>query len=66
MDIIINDEPRYFDGELLLSELLEQLGLAGKFVAVELNRNVISHKRYAETPLKNDDRLEIVTLVGGG
>jgi len=51
---------------MTIAELLEVIGLAGKFVAVERNLEVVSYTKYDEVTLADGDRLEIVTLVGGG
>jgi sulfur carrier protein len=48
-----------------VADLLQQLG-APRFVAVELNLEVIPRARHAETILKDGDKIELVTLVGGG
>lgn len=66
MKLIINDESREIPEKTTIAELIEQLGLAGKFVAVERNREVVSYKRFTETVLAEGDVLEVVTLVGGG
>ena len=66
MKLKINGEDRAVGDGITLAELLEQLELAGKYVAVERNREVISFRTYAETILAEGDCLEIVTLVGGG
>ena len=66
MQVSINGEVKELKDGLLVSELLEQLELKGKFVAVERNRNVVSYKDYDKTVLCDNDQLEIVTLVGGG
>ncbi len=66
MTITLNGEARTVPDGITLAELIEQLGLAGKFVAVERNKEVVSFRSYAETTLADGDRLEIVTLVGGG
>jgi sulfur carrier protein len=49
-----------------ITELLEAMGLKGKFVAVERNLEVVSYTKYDKVTLADGDRLEIVTLVGGG
>lgn len=49
-----------------LDQLLEELGLAGQAVAVELNKGVVPKKDHARTDLHEGDVLELVTLVGGG
>ena len=66
MKLKINGEERTVSEGTTLAELLEQLELTGKYVAVERNREVVSFRVYAETVLAEGDCLEIVTLVGGG
>jgi len=66
MQLIINGETREFANAMTIGQLLEIIGLGGKFVAVERNLEVVSYTKYAETTLADGDRLEIVTLVGGG
>jgi sulfur carrier protein len=46
--------------------LLAELGLAGRPVAVERNREIVPRARHPETELADGDRLELVTFVGGG
>jgi len=46
--------------------LIGELGLAGKPVAVERNREVVPRAQHASTVLAPGDRLEVVTFVGGG
>lgn len=66
MEIIVNGESRQVAEGATIAELLATLSLTGKFVAVELNREVIPRPRHGEQRLSSGDRLEIVTLVGGG
>jgi sulfur carrier protein len=66
LDIQINGEPRRFESQLDVFELLKQLELAGKKVAVERNGEIVPRSRYAATRLTDGDRLEIVVAVGGG
>ena len=51
---------------LTLAALIETLNMKSDRVAVELNREIIPRDRWPETPLKENDRLEIVHFVGGG
>ena len=62
----INDSPRDVPDALSLAGLIEHLGMKSDRVAVELNRDIVPRARWAETPLKDGDRLEIVHFVGGG
>jgi len=66
MRLFINGEEKNFADPLSLAQLIEQLGMKGDRVAVELNREIISRAQWPDTPLKNGDRLEIVHFVGGG
>lgn len=49
-----------------LADLVRELDLSGKPIAVERNREVVPKVRFHETSLHEGDRLEIVSLVGGG
>jgi thiamine biosynthesis protein ThiS len=53
-------------GEFTLTVLIESLGMKSDRVAVELNRDIVPRDRWAQTRLKDGDRLEIVQFVGGG
>jgi sulfur carrier protein len=66
MKIFVNDQPCETTDGCTVAALLEQLGLSGKPVAVEVNLQLVPRQRHAEHVLAGDDRLEIVTLVGGG
>jgi sulfur carrier protein len=69
MKLHINGEERDFadsPASFTLSALLEKLGIKADRVAVELNRDIVSRDRWADTLLKEGDRLEVVHFVGGG
>jgi sulfur carrier protein len=66
MKLHINGEAREFPDALSLESLLEHLGMKADRVAVELNRDIVSRPRWAQTSLQDGDRLEIVHFVGGG
>ena len=66
MTLTVNGEARSVADGLTLAQLLRELGLERNPVAVELNLSVIPRDRHGETRLAEGDRLEIVTLVGGG
>jgi sulfur carrier protein len=46
--------------------LLEGAGIDQRRCAVEVNREVVPKARHGERPLAAGDRVEIVTMVGGG
>lgn len=64
--ITINGESRQFETPLSCAELITRLELTGKRVALERNGEIVPRSRYAEQPLAEGDRLEIVVAVGGG
>jgi sulfur carrier protein len=66
MNVILNGSPREIPDGTTVATLLEQLGLAARGVAVEVNYDVVSRQQHAEVRLRDGDRLEIVTFVGEG
>jgi sulfur carrier protein len=66
IDITVNGEPRQVPVGTTVTGLLDIVGLTGRRVAVERNRQVVPRAEHAETRLATGDRLEIVTFVGGG
>jgi sulfur carrier protein len=66
MQILVNDEPHEIAAGTTVAALLDQLGLTGKPVAVEVNLQLVPRGQHERHVLAGDDRLEIVTLVGGG
>ena len=66
MQITVNDEPRDVAPGATIADLLVELGMRPKFVAVERNLELVPRAQHAECTLCENDRLEVVTLVGGG
>ncbi len=66
VELIVNGNPRDIPPGATVTTLLESLGLSTSPCAVEVNRELVPKRRHEETPLKHGDRVEIVTLVGGG
>src|SRR5262245_8768362 len=64
--ITLNGELRPLPGLLTVAELLRRLGRDGARVAVEVNRDVVPLAQHGQTNIADGDRVEIVTLVGGG
>ena len=66
MNITLNGQAREIAGGATIDGLLDELGLRGKYVAVEVNLELIPRANHEKHELADGDRLEIVTLVGGG
>ena len=61
----INGEMLDKDGKSV-SEVLSEMNINVKQVAVELNEEIVPKAKYAETVLKDGDVVEVVRFVGGG
>ena len=64
--ISCNGQPRTVAAGTTVAALLVELGLEPRHVAVEVNLELVPRARHAERRLAAEDRVEIVTLVGGG
>ncbi len=62
----VNGEPHTCSSQTQLPELLAQLGLNPRLVAVEYNGEILHRQYWSDTHLQAGDRLEVVTIVGGG
>ncbi|NUN65279.1 thiamine biosynthesis protein ThiS [Pseudanabaena biceps] len=62
----VNGEDRTCEPNLNMIELLKYLGLNPRLVAVEYNGEILHRQLWESTIVQNSDRLEIVTIVGGG
>ena len=66
LQLTINGESRDFTRALCVADLLVEMSLQGRRVAVERNGEIVPRGKHAETVLNNGDQLEIVVAVGGG
>jgi thiamine biosynthesis protein ThiS len=66
MKLVINGEERSVPNVTNLAALIEVLDMKPDRVAVELNREIVPRGKWAETPVRDGDKLEIVHFVGGG
>ena len=66
IDITINGETYNCSLKTKLPDLLASLGFNLRLIAIEYNGEIIHKQYWSETELNNGDRLEIVTIVGGG
>ncbi len=62
----VNGETQSCPPGLNLPQFLEQLGLNPRLVAVEYNGEILHRQFWEGTQMQQGDRLEIVTIVGGG
>ena len=66
MKIVVNGEERSLATPVTVARLLDELGMTGKRVAVEVNREIVPRSRHGEFKLSDRDRVEVVVAIGGG
>ncbi len=66
MTIMLNGEERTLKEGTTVAELIAELGIKKRRIAVEVNRDIIPREEYATTELHPGDLVEVVHFVGGG
>ena len=66
IEITVNGKTRSVPAGTTIADLVAELDLETRRVAVERNRDVVPRAEHASTELAAGDRLEVVTFVGGG
>ena len=66
MNLTVNGETRAFGALASLLDLVTELGLDARKVAVERNLEIVPRSAYGRTALADGDRIEIVHFIGGG
>lgn len=66
MEICVNGSTKHYETPLVVADLLRDMALAGRKVAVERNGEIVPRSAHGSTALADGDRLEIVAAVGGG
>ncbi|MBI5658646.1 MAG: sulfur carrier protein ThiS [Nitrosomonadales bacterium] len=64
--VSINGATRQFPESVSVGALVEEMGLAGKRIALERNGEIVPRGSFAAQQLEDGDRLEVVIAVGGG
>lgn len=64
--IILNGEKREVDSGWSIGDLLLELDINNRYCAVERNMQLVPREEHMDCRLQDGDRIEIVTLVGGG
>ena len=66
MNILLNGESQQVPDNLTAAQLVENLGLAGKRLAMEINQEIVPRSTFEECVINPDDHVEIVHAIGGG
>lgn len=66
MELIVNGESKNLPEPLSVAELVNELGVTGRRIALELNGEIVPRGEFEATMLAPGDKLEIVQAIGGG
>ena len=66
MNITLNGESYELADDATAQQLIEQLDLVGKRLAMEINQEIVPRSTFKEHLLQPDDNVEIVHAIGGG
>jgi sulfur carrier protein len=66
MQVVINGKPEDLPAGATVADLIRRLGLENAPCAAEVNRSLVPKRDHAARALADGDRVELVTLVGGG
>ena len=66
MNIILNNDEQVVLEYISVSELLEKFKINLEYMAVEVNQTIVPKSKYDNFRLKENDKVEIISAVGGG
>ncbi len=66
IQIHVNGEARGWRAGGTVADLLQELAIKNERVAVELNLEILDRKDFGQRGLKDGDRVEILSFIGGG
>ncbi len=66
MKISVNGDTREYGENAVVSDIITDLNLEGKRIAVELNKEILPYEKHQSQKLQDNDQLEIVQAIGGG
>lgn len=66
MEIFINGEQKSVAAQITAAQLLKDMGLEGKRLAMEVNEQIVPKSNHQDYILNQGDKIEIVHAIGGG
>ena len=66
IQIYINGKKKNININDNLNNILEDFSIKNKLVAIELNEEVVPKSKYKTKRISQNDRIEILELIGGG
>ena len=62
----VNGETHELPESVSIKELLDAVDVPANYLAVEVNEEVVPREKHGSVLVNDGDRIEVVTLVGGG
>ncbi|HTN32717.1 MAG TPA: sulfur carrier protein ThiS [Marinobacter sp.] len=66
MQVQVNGDTMLLPAGATIAVLIEQMALAGKRLAVEVNEDIVPRSQHVEFALNEGDKVEVVHAIGGG
>jgi len=66
MNIVVNAKHLEVKDGITIKELLHQLQVEDKVMAVAVNMNIVKKEQWSEHKLQENDKVELLHFVGGG
>lgn len=66
IEVTVNGQTQQVEGPMSIAALLQTVEIPGPYLAVELNEDVVPREQHDHQQVAAGDRVEVVTLVGGG
>ena len=66
MNIFINGKVSEVKKNINIQDILRMNNISDKNIVVEINRTIISRMYWDDTRIEENDKIEIITAVGGG
>ncbi|MBT4837547.1 MAG: sulfur carrier protein ThiS [Methylococcales bacterium] len=66
MNIILNGTPKNMSNVFYVKDLITELNLSGKRIAIEINEEIIPRSNYSSQKITDGDTIEVIHAIGGG
>jgi sulfur carrier protein len=66
LDVIVNGESRTLAGPVTIKELIQDMELQDKRIAIEINGEIVPASQHSNALIADGDHIEIVGAIGGG
>lgn len=66
LDVIVNGESKALAEPVSVMQLIQDMDLQGKRIAIEINGEIVPASQHSSVQLSSGDSVEIVGAIGGG